>query len=90
MKPTDTQQFAIQAKLSMKLGPQVFDTIFVGSEIAGLSNGEMRVLARSEHCADVIERNYLGLLAVIVESILKRPVKFVTVGSKSVRGWTGR
>jgi hypothetical protein len=88
MKPTDIQQFAIQAKLSMQLGPEVFDAVFVGIEIAGLSNGEMRVLARSEHCANVIENNYLGMLAVIVESVLKRPVKFATVASKSVRGWT--
>jgi hypothetical protein len=88
MKPTDIQQFAIQAKLSMKLGPRVFDSIFVGFEISGLSNGEMRVLARSEYCAEVIENNYLGMLAVIVESVLKRPVKFVTVASKNVRGWT--
>jgi hypothetical protein len=87
MKPTDIQQFAIQAKLSMQLGPEVFDTVFVGIEIAGVSNGEMRVLARSERCAELIEKNYLGMLAVIVESILKRPVKFATVASKSVRGW---
>jgi hypothetical protein len=88
MKPTDIQQFAIQAKLSMKLGPEVFDTVFLGTEIAELSHDEMRVLARSEHCANIIERNYLGMLAVIVESVLKRPVKFATVASKNVRGWT--
>jgi hypothetical protein len=88
MKPTDIQQFAIQAKLSLRLGARVFDAVFAGIEIAGLSNGEMRVLARSERCANVIEQNYLGILAVIVESILKRPVRFVTVTSKNVRGWT--
>jgi hypothetical protein len=88
MKPTDIQQFAIQAKLSMQLGPKVFDSMFAGIEIAGLFNGEMRVLVRSEHCASVIEKNYLGTLAVIAESILKKPVKFVTVVAKNVRGWT--
>jgi hypothetical protein len=88
MKPTDIQQFAIQAKLSMKLWAEVFDTVFLGTEIAELSHGEMRVLARSEHCAKIIERNYLGMLAVIAESVLKRPVKFATVASRSVRGWT--
>jgi hypothetical protein len=88
MKPTEIQQFAIQAKLNMRLGPEVFDAVFLGTEIAGLSNGEMRVLARSEHCAHAIENNYLGTLAVIVESVLKRPVKFATVASKSVRGRT--
>jgi hypothetical protein len=90
MKPTDIQQFAIQAKLSMQLGAEIFDTMFAGIEIAGLSDGEMRVLARSDHCAKVIEKNYLGMLAVIVESVLRRPVKFVTVVPKNVRGWTER
>jgi len=85
MKPTDVQQFAIHAKLSMQLGSDIFDAVFVGTEIAELSNGEMRVLAQSEHCAGVIEDNYLGVLAVIVESVLKRPVKCATVASRSVR-----
>lgn len=85
MKPTDTQQFAIQAKLSMQLGPEVFDTVFVGTEIAAVSNGEMRVLAHSAHCASVIESKYLGMLAVIVESVLKQPIKFATVAAKNVR-----
>jgi hypothetical protein len=88
MKPTDIQQFAIQAKLSMQVGAEIFDSIFVGTEISGLSNGEMRVLARSTRCANVIEDNYLGVLAVIAESVLRRPVKFATVASKSVQRWT--
>jgi hypothetical protein len=90
MKPTDIQQFAIQAKLSMQLGAEIFDTMFAGIEIAGLSDGEMRVLVRSERCAKIIEENHLGMLAVIVESILRRPVKFVTVVPKNVGGWSER
>ena len=88
MKPTDIQQFAIQAKVSMQVGPEIFDAIFVGTEIAGLSNGEMRVLAPSTHCASVIENHYLGMLAVIVESVLRRPVKFASVATRNVRRWS--
>jgi hypothetical protein len=89
MKPTDVQQFAIQAKLSMQLGPKVFDSMFAGIEIAGLHNGEMKVLVRSEHCANVIEKHYLGTVAVVAESVLKKPVRFVTITSKNVGRWTG-
>jgi hypothetical protein len=88
MKPTDVQQLAIQARLSMQVGPKVFDSMFAGMEIAQLSQGELRVLVPSQHCANVIERNYPGTLAVIAESILKRPVKSVTVVPKNVRGRT--
>ena len=88
MQPTDVQQLAIQARLNMQVDPWVFDSMFAGMEIAELSNGELRVLVRSQHCANVIEQNYLGTLAVIAESILKRPVKSVTVVPKNVRGRT--
>jgi hypothetical protein len=88
MQPTDVQQLAIQARLSMQVDPKVFDSMFAGMEVAGLSNGELRILVRSQHCANVIEQNYLGTLAVIAEAILKRPVKSVTVVPKNVRGWT--
>jgi hypothetical protein len=88
MKPTDVQQLAIQARLSMQVGPKVFDSMFAGMEIAQLSHGELRVLVPNRHCAKVIERHYPGTLAVIAESILKRPVKSVTVVPKNVRGWT--
>jgi hypothetical protein len=88
MKPTDVQQLAIQARLSMQVAPKVFDLMFAGMEIAELSDGELRVLVRSQHCANVIEQNYVGTLAVISEGILRRPVKSVTVVPKTVRGWT--
>ena len=88
MKPTDIQQLAIQARLSMQVAPKVFDRMFAGMEISELSNGELRVLVRSQYCANVIEQNYAGTLAVIAESILRRPVMSVTVVPKSVRGWT--
>jgi hypothetical protein len=87
-KPTEVQQFAIQAKLNMRVGGKVYDTLFAGMQIAGVLQGALRVLVRSEYCADVIEKNYIGTLAVIAESVLKKPVKSVTIVPKDFRGWT--
>jgi hypothetical protein len=87
-RPTDVEQFAIQAKLSMRLGSSVYDSLFVGMHIAGVVGGGLQVLVRSDHCAHVIERNYLGILAVITESVLKKPIRSVTVVSRNVRDST--
>jgi hypothetical protein len=87
-RPTEVQQLAIQAKLNMRVGSQVYDGVFAGMQIAGVLQGVMQVLVRSEYCANVIEKNYLGTLAVIAESVLKKPVKSVTVVPRNVRGRT--
>jgi hypothetical protein len=87
-KPTEVEQFAIQAKLNMKVGSEVFDSVFVGMQIVGVFRGGMQVLVRSDHCAHVIERNYLGILAVIAESVLRKPIRSVTVASRNVRDST--
>jgi len=87
-KPTDVEQFAIQAKLNMKVGSRVFDSLFLGMKIVGVLHGGMQVSVRSDHCAHVIERNYLGILAVIAESVLKKPIRSVTVVSRNVRDST--
>jgi len=87
-KPTDVQQLAIQAKLNMRLGSQVYDSVFTGMQIGGVLQGVMQVWVRSEYCANIIEKNYLGTLAVIAESVLKKPVRSVTVVPRNVRDWT--
>ena len=87
-KPTDVEQFAIQAKLNMKVGSRVFDSLFLGMKIVGVLHGGMQVSVRSDHCAHAIERNYLGILAIIAESVLRKPIRSVTVVSRNVRDST--
>jgi hypothetical protein len=89
-RPTDVEQFAIQAKLNMRVGSKVYDSLFVGMQIVGVASGGLQVLVRSDHCAHVIERNYLGMLAVIAESVLRKPIRSVTVVSRNVRDSTGQ
>jgi hypothetical protein len=83
--PTETQQFAIQAKLNMALGRDVFDRLFLGMEIDAISDGVMKIWVRSEHCALGIQANHAGTIAVVAENVLKKPVKKVLVVPKTFR-----
>jgi hypothetical protein len=83
--PTETQQFAVQAKLNMALGKETFDRLFLGMEIDGVSDGVMKIWVRSEHCALDIQANHAGTIAVVAENILKKPIKSVLVLPKTFR-----
>lgn len=83
--PTEAQQFAVQAKLNMALGKETFDRLFLGMEIDGVSDGVMKIWARSEHCAVDIQANHAGTIAVVAENILKKPIKNVLVLPKAFR-----
>lgn len=85
--PTETERLAVQARLASRLGQSLFQRLFVGFEIAELEGGTLQVWVQSETSANVIERHYPGLLAVIVESVVKRPVKYVNISPPNFRGW---
>jgi hypothetical protein len=83
--PTETQQFAVQAKLNMALGKEIFDRLFLGMEIDGVSDGVMKIWVRSEYCALDIQAHHAGTVAVVAENILKKPVKSVLVLPRTLR-----
>jgi hypothetical protein len=83
--PTEAQQFAVQAKLNMALGKEVFDRLFLGMEIDGVSRGVMKIRVRSEPCALDIQTNHAGTIAVVAENVLRKPIKSVLVLPKTFR-----
>jgi hypothetical protein len=83
--PTEAQQFAVQAKLNMALGKEVFDRLFLGMEIDGVSRGVMKIRVRSEPCALDIQTNHAGTIAVVAENVLREPIKSVLVLPKTFR-----
>jgi hypothetical protein len=83
--PTEVQQFAVQAKLNMALGKEIFDRLFLGMEIDGVSDGTMKIWVKSEHCAFDIQANHAGTIAVVAENILKKPIKSVLVLPRTFR-----
>jgi hypothetical protein len=79
MQPTPIQQLAIQAKLNFMLGPEIYDKFFLGFVCGRVDDKTAYVFVENEDTAGVIDADYSWHIAVIVESILKTPVRFVSV-----------
>lgn len=74
-RPTEIQQFAIQARLNLALGARVYDDVFAGFEILELAGDELRGWATSEYRAAVIDNRFSGELARIAQGVTRRPVR---------------
>jgi hypothetical protein len=84
-RPTEIQQFAIQARLNFALGARVYDDIFAGFEILEIVGGELRGWATSEYRAAVIDIHFSDEVARIVQGVTRQPVRrtsFVLRGLK--------
>ena len=79
MIPSLTQQHAIDAKLNFLLGAEVFDHLFIGFVCGPVAEYTVRVFVETEEKAAIIESEYSWHVAVIVESVMRTPVKFVNV-----------
>jgi hypothetical protein len=83
MTPSPSQQHAIDAKLSFMLGAEIFDRLFLGFVCGPVAQYTVRVFVDNEEKAAIIESEYSWHVAVIVESVMKTPVKFVNVLPKN-------
>ena len=79
MLPTRDQQLAIQAKLNMLLGAEVYDTLFLGFECGVIFEDIVHVYVPTEDAAAAIDFEYPWQVAIAVESIVKLPIKAVHV-----------
>jgi hypothetical protein len=77
--PTEPQQLAVQARLNMLLGRTVFDKYFLGFEIRDVRDHTINVVVQGQVRAEAIEANYSLHVAIVAESILRHPIKFVNV-----------
>jgi hypothetical protein len=84
-RPTQVQQFAIEAKLNFILGANVYDSIFLGFEVLEVVGEELCGWAPTEHLAAVIDVHYAAKVAKAAETVLNRPIRKVDV---LVRGMT--
>lgn len=79
MFPSKAQQHAIEAKLNFALGAETYDRLFLGFVCGGVKNGVVDVFVQNEDTAVIVDAEYSWHVAVVVESVLKRPVKRVNV-----------
>ena len=73
----------MEAKLNYILGAEVFDQLFLGFECGSVVKETAHIFVESEEKAAIVESEYSWHVAIIVESIMKKRIKYVTVGSKS-------
>jgi hypothetical protein len=79
MLPSKVQQHAIEAKLNFALGAETYDRLFLGFVCGGVQNEIVDVFVQNEDTAAIVGTEYSWHVAVVVESVLKKPVKRVNV-----------
>jgi hypothetical protein len=79
MLPTPDQQLAIQAKLNMLLGADLYDAFFLGFECGVIFEDTVHVYVPTEDAAAAIDMHYPWQVAIAVETILRLPIKAVHV-----------
>ncbi len=84
-RPTEIEQFAIDAKLNLFFGATLYDRVFLGFEVLELVDGELRGWSPSEHRAAVIDVRYSAAVAWIAQTVLNRPVRRVSVLVRGLR-----
>ena len=84
MLPSKAQQQAIEARLNFALGAETYDRLFLGFSCGGVENDVVEVFVETEDTAAIVGAQYAWHVAVAVESVLKKPVKHVTVLPKNL------
>ena len=83
--PTKVEQFAIEAKLNLILGAEVYDRVFQGFDVLEVANGELRGWSPSQHRAAVIDVQFSATVAWIAQTVLNQPVRRVNVLMRGMR-----
>ena len=84
MFPSKAQQHAIEARLNFALGADTYDRLFLGFVCGRVENEIVDVFVQNEDTAAIVGTEYGWHVAVVVESVLKKPVKRVNVLPKNL------
>lgn len=79
MELTQTQDYAIQARMAGVLGAVEFDRVFAGIRFAEADGPLLYVYARNESTAAEIEDDFALLIADIASRILRQNIDVVVV-----------
>jgi hypothetical protein len=79
MRPTTTQQLAIEAMLNSLLGPRLYDRLCLGMKVGGMAEDVLYVFVTNEACAAEIEAAHTDDFALAAEHVLNQPVRCVNV-----------
>jgi hypothetical protein len=79
MRPTSTQQLAIEAMLNCLLGARLYDRLCLGMKVGGMAEDILYVFVSNEACAAEIETSHADDFALAAEHVLNKPVRCVNV-----------
>jgi hypothetical protein len=79
MQLTDTQDYAIQARVAQIVGGALFDRLFGGVRFAEIDGPLLYVYAKDEECAAELEDDFSLLIVDIASRILKHEIELVVV-----------
>ncbi|MET4802811.1 hypothetical protein [Bradyrhizobium sp. LB11.1] len=79
MKLSEVQQQAIQARMSLIVGAQNFDRLFLGAAFEEVADCILYMSARTEALAGEIEERFALHLSIVAGQITGLPVEFVQV-----------
>jgi hypothetical protein len=82
--PSKAQQQAIEAKLNFALGAETYDRLFLGFICGDVDNDTVDIFVQNEDTAAIVCIGYSWHVAVVVESVMKKPVKCVNVLPKNL------
>jgi hypothetical protein len=82
MKLSEVHQQAIQARMSLIVGAQNFDRLFLGAIFEEVADGILYVFARTEGVANEIEERFALHLTIVASQVTGLPVDFVEVHPK--------
>jgi hypothetical protein len=85
MKLGTIHQQAIQARMSLIVGAQNFDRLFLGAVFEKIADRILYVFARTEGIATEIEERFALHLAIVASQITSLPVEFVEVHPHALR-----
>jgi hypothetical protein len=54
-RPTQIEQYVVEARLNRFLGANTYDRVFLGFEVVEIVDDELRAWSPSEYCAAVID-----------------------------------
>jgi len=77
--PSSDEQLAVEAKLNMLLGTEIYDSLFLGFRCGDVIDGVALVYAHNVYYANQIEARYSSQIAQSIESVLNCRISLVNV-----------
>jgi nitrogen regulatory protein PII-like uncharacterized protein len=85
VKLTELQQQAMEARMSLIVGAETYDRLFLGAVFCEVQKGVLICFAKTEELAAEMEETFALHISIIASEIIRIPVEFVQVFPEELR-----